>query len=60
MVYDPSNRDTIAAIATPIGQAGIGIIRLSGDLSEKIARTIFRPASRLNHFKAIAFTSGMW
>ena len=44
MVYDPSSRDTIAALATPLGQAGIGIIRLSGPLSEKIARTIFRPA----------------
>jgi tRNA modification GTPase len=44
MVYDPLNVDTIAAVATPIGQAGIGIIRLSGPLSEKIARTIFRPA----------------
>ncbi len=44
MVYDPSNRDTIAAIATPIGQAGIGIIRLSGPLSERIARSVFRPA----------------
>jgi tRNA modification GTPase len=44
MVYDPLNGDTIAAVATPIGQAGIGIIRLSGPLSEKISRTIFRPA----------------
>ena len=44
MVYDQSNRDTIAAIATPIGQAGIGIIRLSGSLSGKMARTIFKPA----------------
>ena len=52
MVYDHSNRDTIAAIATPIGQAGIGIIRLSGALSEKIARTIFRPARPVESFQS--------
>ncbi|MDO8589311.1 MAG: tRNA uridine-5-carboxymethylaminomethyl(34) synthesis GTPase MnmE [Armatimonadota bacterium] len=35
--------DTIAAIATPIGQAGIGVIRISGDNSLDIAGRIFRP-----------------
>jgi len=38
-----SSDDTIAAIATPIGQAGIGIIRISGPLSETIAENIFIP-----------------
>ncbi|MFZ0449448.1 MAG: tRNA uridine-5-carboxymethylaminomethyl(34) synthesis GTPase MnmE [Desulfatiglandaceae bacterium] len=38
-----SNDDTIAAIATPVGQAGIGIIRVSGPESFSIARKIFRP-----------------
>jgi tRNA modification GTPase len=52
MVYEHSNRDTIAAIATPIGQAGIGIIRLSGTLSEKIARTIFNPAKPVESFQS--------
>lgn len=37
------DQDTIAAIATPIGQAGIGIIRVSGPLSLQIAGKIFRP-----------------
>ena len=37
------DQDTIAAIATPIGQAGIGIIRVSGPLSLEIAGKIFRP-----------------
>jgi len=32
-----TENDTIAAIATPIGQAGIGIIRISGPLSAEIA-----------------------
>jgi len=36
-------KDTIAAVATPIGQAGIGIVRLSGPHAEKIAEKIFRP-----------------
>lgn len=43
MPYDPSNRDTIAAIATSYGQAGIGIVRLSGHQSIEIAKRLFRP-----------------
>jgi tRNA modification GTPase len=39
----PPNEDTIAAIATPVGLAGIGIIRISGRLSAKIAKEIFKP-----------------
>ena len=35
--------DTIAAIATPVGQGGIGIVRISGPLSLDIADRIFRP-----------------
>ncbi len=34
---------TIAAIATPAGSGGIGIIKLSGPEAIKIASTIFRP-----------------
>ena len=34
--------DTIAAIATSVGDAGIGIVRMSGPASIKIARTVFR------------------
>lgn len=52
MLYDQSNQDTIAAIATPVGQAGIGIIRLSGTLSEKIARAIFKPAKPGGSFQS--------
>lgn len=36
--------DTIAAIATPPGEGGIGIIRLSGPEAQAIALRIFRPA----------------
>jgi tRNA modification GTPase len=35
--------ETIAAIATPFGESGIGIVRISGPLSEPIARKIFKP-----------------
>ena len=38
------NRATIAAIATPPGTGGIGIIRRSGPEAEKILNGIFRPA----------------
>ncbi|MBM3473957.1 MAG: tRNA uridine-5-carboxymethylaminomethyl(34) synthesis GTPase MnmE [Armatimonadetes bacterium] len=37
--------DTIAAIATPPGQSGIGIVRVSGPQAVAIADAIFRPAS---------------
>lgn len=37
------DKDTIAAVATPIGQAGIGIVRLSGPRAREIAEKIFRP-----------------
>ena len=36
-------RDTIAAIATPPGQGGIAVLRLSGPVAEEIAHKIFRP-----------------
>jgi len=36
--------DTIIAISTPIGQSGIGIIRISGKDSFRIAQKIFRPS----------------
>jgi tRNA modification GTPase len=35
--------DTICAVATPIGEGGIGIIRISGPGSLSILREIFRP-----------------
>ncbi|MBM4315210.1 MAG: tRNA uridine-5-carboxymethylaminomethyl(34) synthesis GTPase MnmE, partial [Deltaproteobacteria bacterium] len=38
-----TGRDTIAAIATPPGIGGIGVIRVSGPASAGIARRVFRP-----------------
>jgi len=34
--------ETIAAISTPFGESGIGIVRMSGPRAESIARRIFR------------------
>lgn len=48
----PSNEDTIAAIATPVGQAGIGIIRMSGSLSAPIAEKIFKPKRPLDKLRS--------
>lgn len=37
--------NTIAAISTSIGEAGIGIVRMSGDRAIEIAKEIFQPIS---------------
>ena len=43
MVADPT-ADTIAAIATPPGRGGVGIVRVSGALAGDIARTCWLAA----------------
>lgn len=35
-------RDTIAAVGTPPGNGGIGIVRVSGDMASAIAATLFK------------------
>ena len=52
MPYDPMNTDTIAAIATPIGQAGIGIVRISGSMSEEIIKKLFLPSKTIEEIKS--------
>jgi tRNA modification GTPase len=47
-----SQEDTIAAIATPIGQAGIGIVRISGPLSLEIAGKVFKPKASPSRLKS--------
>lgn len=44
--------DTISAIATPSGQGGVGIVRVSGPDCQKIAESIigFRPSPRYAHY----------
>ncbi|CCO25352.1 tRNA uridine-5-carboxymethylaminomethyl(34) synthesis GTPase MnmE [Maridesulfovibrio hydrothermalis] len=41
-----SSTGTIAAIATPTGDGGVGIIRISGDEALTIAEGIFKPAKQ--------------
>jgi tRNA modification GTPase len=48
----PEAGDTIAAISTPPGEAGIGIVRLSGPQAEVIARRLFRPRRPLSHWES--------
>ena len=38
-----TKEETIAAISTPFGESGIGIVRISGSLAGEIARKIFKP-----------------
>jgi tRNA modification GTPase len=39
----PKEEETIAAISTPFGESGIGIVRISGCLAEPIGRKLFKP-----------------
>ncbi len=42
-------QDTIAAISTPPGEGGIGVIRISGNKSHQMLQDIFKPARRSNN-----------
>ena len=42
--------ETIAAIATPVGIGGIGIIKISGKLAAGIAQKVFRPKHPIKAF----------
>jgi len=48
-------QDTIAAIATPSGTSGIGIIRVSGDKSFEAARRIFKKTQPLEKKRQVLF-----
>jgi len=50
--------ETIAAISTPYGESGIGIVRLSGPLSERIARRLFKPKKEFSDFRSHHFHYG--
>ncbi len=52
------NSDTIAAIATPLGNAGIGIIRISGEDAIRIADKVIRSRSgkSLDLFSVLSHT----
>jgi tRNA modification GTPase len=45
-MLDPRHaQDTIAAVATPPGDGGVGIVRISGPAARSVARALFRPAN---------------
>ncbi len=50
--------ETIAAISTPFGESGIGIVRISGFLSESIVRKLFKSKSDQPHFISHHFHYG--
>jgi len=52
------NIDTIAAISTPYGTGGIGIIRISGPDAFKIAEKIFRSRKNFSDIKSHTVTHG--
>jgi tRNA modification GTPase len=50
--------ETIAAISTPFGESGIGIVRISGPSAEPIARKLFRPKRDQSYFISHHFHFG--
>ena len=50
--------DTIAAIATPPGMGGIGIVRASGPDAERIGKALFRPRTATRPFQTRRLTHG--
>ncbi|MGO9318176.1 MAG: tRNA uridine-5-carboxymethylaminomethyl(34) synthesis GTPase MnmE [Terracidiphilus sp.] len=52
MIGRESNTDTIAAVSTPPGRGGIGIVRLSGSEAASIAAQLVRLQQPLEHGRA--------
>ncbi len=52
MAGPPLNPDTIAAIATPPGAGGVGIVRLSGPLAPRLLSALFRPERAPEEFES--------
>src|ERR671937_851561 len=46
MAFMLATADTIVAIATPPGEGGVGIVRLSGPRALEVGRALVRPARR--------------
>ncbi|HJX60644.1 MAG TPA: tRNA uridine-5-carboxymethylaminomethyl(34) synthesis GTPase MnmE [Thermodesulfobacteriota bacterium] len=56
--FSSGEEETIAAISTPFGVSGIGIVRISGSLAEPIATRLFRPKSKPFQFISHQFHYG--
>ena len=50
--------ETIAAISTPFGESGIGIVRISGSSAEPIAKKLFKPKKDQFYFISHHFHFG--
>lgn len=50
--------ETIAAISTPFGESGIGVVRLSGPMAEPILKKLFKPKKEISHFDSHRFYYG--
>ena len=50
--------ETIAAISTPFGESGIGIVRISGSLAEPIGKKLFKPKKDQLYFVSHHFHYG--
>jgi len=47
-----SHKDTIAAIATPPGQGGIGVVRISGPAAKAVLERIWRGVAKVSAFES--------
>jgi tRNA modification GTPase len=56
--FSSEENETIAAISTPFGVSGIGIVRISGSLAESIAKRLFKPKSEPFQFISHHFHYG--
>jgi tRNA modification GTPase len=54
----PKEEKTIAAISTPFGESGIGIVRITGSLAESIAKILFKPKIEQTYFISHHFHFG--
>jgi tRNA modification GTPase len=53
-----NQEETIAAISTPFGESGIGIVRISGSSAETIAKRLFKPKKDQYYFISHRFHYG--
>ena len=58
-MIDPSQEATIAAIATPPGPGGIGVIRISGSHARPLLTTIFHPNNKNTTLRSHQLTYGL-
>jgi tRNA modification GTPase len=50
--------ETIAAISTPFGESGIGIVRISGSLAESLVQKLFKPKKDPSYLVSHQFNYG--